>query len=302
MRALRVARRAALLLALAAMVLGVGDQDAVAPQATPELDVVVAVDRTTSMSALDDPSGSRISAVRRDLVELGDQIGPARFSVVTFGDSATLRLPPTSDRDVYRSEVASIQVERADGGKGSSLGLAAPLLEELFARSEKASIRRLPVLVFVSDGENTTPEEQASFRGLAGQTVAAAVLGYGTAEGGPMPLHRVGLDEVPPPAADPGPVVTVPETGEVAMSRLDGPNLELIAGELDAAYHPPSGAPSMAEVAAELAERAYADLEPGRPQRELRWLWALLVILLVLPELRTGWRLWLQARREAPDD
>ncbi|GAB3248531.1 VWA domain-containing protein [Nocardioides dilutus] len=301
MRALRVVRRLTLALALLALVLGLGDREAVAPQATPELDVVVAIDRTTSMSALDDPSGSRITAVRRDLVELGDQMGPARFSVVTFGESATLRMPATSDRDIYRGEVASIQVEHADGGAGSSVGLAVPLLEDLFDRSAESSTERLPVLVFVSDGENTSPDPQASFRGLAERTEASVVLGYGTVEGGTMPLRRVDLDETPPPASDPGPVVTVPETGEAAVSRLDDANLQRIADELGATYLPPAETRSMAEVATQLAERAYAGLEPGRPQRELRWLWALLVILLVLPELRTGWRFWLQARRENAD-
>lgn len=297
MRRVRIVRRVLLAVALLLLVLAPGDREAVAPEATPELDVVVAVDRTTSMSALDDPSGSRITAVRRDLVELGDQMGPARFSVVTFGESATLRLPLTSDRAIYRGEAASIQVERADDGAGSSVGLAVPLLEDLFERAAEAPGEGLPVLVFVSDGENTSPEEQASFRDLAGQTVAAVVLGYGTTDGGPIPLRRLDLDEPPPPAADPGPVVTVAETGEVAISRLDEANLQLIADELDATYHPPSETRSLAEVAAELAERAYADLEPGRPQRELRWLWALLVIALALPELRTGWRLWLSGRQ-----
>jgi Ca-activated chloride channel family protein len=301
MTALRVARRVALAVALLLLVLAPGDREAVAPEATPELDVVVAVDRTTSMSALDDPSGSRITAVRRDLVELGDQMGPSRFSVVTFGESAGLRLPFSSDRATYKGEAASIQVERADDGAGSSVGRAVPLLVDLFERASRADTERLPVLVFLSDGENTSPEEQASFRELAGQTVAAVVLGYGTAEGGVMPLERVGLDEDPPPASDPGPVVTDSATGAVAVSRLDGANLQLIADELDATYLPPGEDRSMAAVAAELAERAYADLEPGRPQRELRWLWALLVIALVLPELRTGWRLWLQARREGAD-
>jgi Ca-activated chloride channel family protein len=297
MRRVRLVRRVLLAVALLLLVLAPGDREAVAPQATPELDVVVAVDRTTSMSALDDPSGSRITAVRRDLVELGDQLGPAQLSLVTFGETATQRMPLTSDRTIYRGEAGSIQVERADDGAGSSVGLAVPLLEDLFDRAADAGGDRLPVLVFVSDGENTSPEEQASFRELAGQTVAAVVLGYGTAEGGPMPLVRVELDEVPPPAADPGPTVTVQETGEVAISRLDEANLRLIADELDATYLPPSETRSMAEVAADLAEQAYADLEPGRPQRELRWLWALLVILLALPELRTGWRLWLGGRR-----
>lgn len=301
MRRLRVVRRLALLLALVAMVLAPGDREAVAPQATPELDVVVAVDRTTSMSALDDPSGSRITAVRRDLVELADQLGPAQLSLVTFGESATRRVPLTSDRAVYQGEAASIQVERADDGAGSSVGRAVPLLEEILDQAAEVSGERLPVLVLVSDGEHTSPDAQESFRDLAGRTVAGVVLGYGTAEGGVMPLRRVGLDEASPPASDPGPVVTVPETGEAAVSRLDDANLRLIADELDATYLPPSGTRTMAEVAAGLAERAYADLEPGRPQRELRWLWALLALLLVLPELRTGWRLWLQGRREGAD-
>ena len=173
-----------------------------------------------------------------------------------------------------------------------------PLLEDLYDRAALAAGERLPVLVFVSDGEDTSPDEQASFQGLDERTVAAVVLGYGTDSGGEMPLRRVGLDEVPPSPANPGPTVTDARTGEPAVSRLDGANLALIAEELDGTYLPADAARDMGAVAAQLAEEAYADLEPGRPQRELRWLWALLVLLLVLPELRNGWRSWLDARRE----
>ena len=63
--------RVALLAAAAALFLGLGNRPAPKPQATPQLDVLVAVDRTASMSALDDPTGSRIIAARRDLTELG---------------------------------------------------------------------------------------------------------------------------------------------------------------------------------------------------------------------------------------
>ena len=55
----------------------------------------------------------------------------------------------------------------------------------------------------------------------------------------------------------------------------------------------------MAAVAADLQREAYADLPPVRAARQLGWLWGLLLLLLALPELRTGWRQWLEARREA---
>ena len=292
-------RRLALVLVLVAMLVGFGNREAPAAQRVPELDVLVAVDRTTSMSALDDPSGSRITAVRRDLTELGDQLDTVRFALISFGAKAEVELPFTSDRVAFADEVRSLQVEPADTGVGTSVGRPVRLIESELDRAAAADPTRIPVLVLVSDGENTAPTEQESFAGIADRVRAAVVLGYGSAEGGVMPLDRVAVDQQPPAAAQAAPLVTVRETGRPALSRLDEDNLRAIADQIGAAFVHRDGTQDVAAVGDALERAAYAELEPGRPERELRWLWAVLLLALVLPELRTGWRGFLAARREA---
>ena len=115
-------RRLALVAALLALLVGLGNRPAPEAQRLPALDVLVAVDRTTSMSALDDPSGSRLTAVRRDLTRLGELLDSASFSLLTFGQSTTLELPSTTDRVAYDDAVRTLQVEPATAGTGTSVG------------------------------------------------------------------------------------------------------------------------------------------------------------------------------------
>ena len=298
-RLLLVVRRIALVAALLALLLGLGNRDTAAPQRLPEIELLVAIDVTTSMSALDDPSGSRITAVRRDLVELVRHLDQVRLSVITFGRSADLRLPFTPDRLAYRDVVEAVQVERALAGVGSSVGRAVRPVRRALDDAAAAGSDRIPALVLVTDGENTVPGRQRSFTRVGDRVQAGVVLGYGTEAGGLMPVERVDVDEQPPAPDAVTALVTNRETGEPALSRLDSDNLLTIADELGAAYVPADGSQDLARVAAALETAAYADLEPGEPERELRWLWALLLLVLVLPELRAGWHRYLEARREA---
>ena len=292
-------RRAALVAALTALVLGLGNVGASSGPREPQLDVVVAVDLTTSMSALDDPSGSRITAVRRDLAELTERLRDSRIAIIGFGRENRVLLPLSPDRESTAEVVEALQVEQPTAGIGTSIGDVVPALRRQLARAATdADDDRLPVIVLVTDGENTRPGRQRSFARVGRRAGAAVVLGYGTAAGGVMPVRRVGVDEDPPPPGRAGPLITDARTGKAARSRRDAANLERIAGQLDGSYVEADGTQDMAAIARALEDAARPDVDPDRPARELRWLWALLVLLLVLPELRLGWRQYLEARRE----
>jgi Ca-activated chloride channel family protein len=287
-------RRLTLVAVLVAVLVGVGDHDA--PRATrlPELDVLVVVDLTTSMSALDDPTGSRITAARRDLVALGEQLESARFTVVTVGGDAKVVLPATSDRVAYEDIVQNLQVQPADAGIGSSADRFVALVDHLLARHPKG---RRPVLVYAGDGESTDRWDASLVGVLHGRLRAAAVLGYGTQQGGVMPLVRVAPDETPPAPAAAGALVPDPATGQAAVSRSSPATLATIADEVGGSYVVCDGSQDMTSVASAIQVTAYADLAPVRAARQLGWAWGLLLLLLVLPELRRGWRQWLEARR-----
>ena len=295
--ALVTLRRIALAAVLAAIVLGVGDRDVPRAGGLPELNVLVVVDRTTSMSALDDPTGSRITAARRDLIDLGRQLDSARFTVVTAGQDAHVELPPTSDRVAFEDAVGSLQVEAADAGSGSAVDRFVPVVDRLLDRQHRR--RLLPVLVYVGDGENTGGWDTRAVGALHGRLQAAVVLGYGTPEGGVMPLTRVDPGAAPPDPARAGPLVPDVTTGAPAVSHSSPTELEALAATTEGRYVPCDGSQDMALVATALQRDAYADLPPVRAARQLGWLWGLLLLLFAVPELRAGWRQWLEARREA---
>lgn len=295
-RASGAARWLAMAAVLGALALGVGDRDA--PQATrlPPLDLVVVVDRTTSMSALDDPAGSRITAARQDLTTLGENLESARFTLVTVGAKAQVVLPATSDRIAFEDAVAALQVEPAAAGTGSAPSRFVPLVQRLVDRIDASE--RLPVLVYVGDGEQTSDWDRSLLVRLRARFSAAAVLGYGTQAGGVMPLARVPVDARPPSVAAAGPLVPDVTTGEPAISRTDPDVLSEIARQVGGIYVQCDGTQDIAAVAQTLERRAYDDLEPAPAARQMGWLWALLLLLLGLVELRIGWRQWLEARRE----
>jgi Ca-activated chloride channel family protein len=290
-------RRLAVLGVLGALVLGVGDRDAPEAPPLPELEVLVVVDRTTSMSALDDPAGSRITAVRRDLTALGEELESARFTLVTVGASAQVVLPATADRVAYADAVGALQVEAPDAGSGSAAARFVPVVARLLDRFDPAS-GRLPVLVYAGDGEDTTDGDVSSLLELRGRFAAATVLGYGTTSGGVMPLARVAVDAEPPHPTDAGDLVPDVATGLPAISRAHPNTLTGIAEQVSGRYLRCDGTQDMGDVAARLQRAAYSDLGPVGAARQLGWFWGLLLLLLALPDLRTGWRQWLEARRE----
>ena len=216
--------------------------------------------------------------------------------MVTFGTSATLQLPFTSDRVAFDDEVSALQVEKPEAGAGSSIGLAAPMLAVELDRAETAHPDHVRVVVFVSDGESTAPGAQDSFAPVGQRISAGVVLGYGKETGGVMPVARVAVDQ-PAPSAQDVLLITDPKTGKPARSRLDSDNLTTVAYQLGATYVRGDGGQDMAAVAAELEAVALGRLGPSEPERELRWFWATLLLVLLLPELRRGWRMFWQAQR-----
>ena len=292
-----VLRRVAVVAVLVAIALRIGDLPAPRAQARPALEVVLAIDRTTSMSALDGPTGARIDAARADLEALVDDLPTARFSVVVFGARAETVVPFTTDGAAIDAELEAISTEAPTLGSGSSIGRPVGLLRAVLGGAEERQSDRRRLLVLASDGENTAPGPPETFAPLAPLLDATVVLGYGTREGGRMPLPA---DERLPGEGD---FIVDPATGQEALSRLDPGTLRTIAGDLDGQYVARNAASvdpaQMASVVDRLRGAAYADLGPAASRRDVGWAWALLLLALLVPELRLGWRSWLEARREA---
>lgn len=290
------ARRLAIVAVLAALFTGLGDRDAPQAERLPELDVIMVLDRTTSMSALDEPDGSRISAAVHDLGIFARELESARFTIITVGATADVVLPPTTDRFGLQTVLRDLTTEPADVGTGSFADRAVPevtgLLDDDEEDEEDEEDERLAVLVYAGDGEDTGGDPALRFGGLEDRLAGALVLGYGTRKGGVMPLVLLRGDE-----AETRTYVPDPATGEDAVSRSDPARLVAIADEVGGTHLEPESDQEVVTAADELQQRVYADLPPVEPARQLSWAWGLLLLLLALPDLRTGWRTWWAARR-----
>jgi Ca-activated chloride channel family protein len=257
----------------------------------PARQVLVVLDRTTSMSALDRPDGRpRLDGVRADLAALTDTLGGARFALVTWGRSVREVLPFTSDRAAFSQAVELTEAEDPRAGAGSSVDRPLPEVTEILRRAAEQHPERGLVLLVLSDGEDTSGDPPRSWASLAPLVDGGAVLGYGTAAGGTMPR-----DGGRPGA---GPLLVDPRTGEPAVSRLDEDNLRRIARDLGVPYLHRSTRGGLARWAASLPEpdatlrrRAAAPVDPA-------WVLGLLVLALALVELRRWWRELHAVRRE----
>ena len=296
---LLLVRRIGIVAALVLILLQPGFGTRAVPNQVSDIEVLVLVDRTRSMSALDYQDGPRIYGAQRDLADLADALPRARFALLTFGRDATLELPFTSDPSAFSTAIETLQLEGPFDGSGSRADRPLEELQETLARADEQHPDRRRILVYVGDGENTGDHEQASFADLEDLVDGVIVLGYGTEEGARMP-------EADDLSTDDG-YLYDQETRADAISRIDEDNLQTIADELVIGYAHRTEPGGMGAIADDF-EASYAtdDREDAPAKHDLTWVFGLLLLGLVLLELRSWWRaLWTShtalapARREA---
>ena len=284
--ALLLARRFGIVVVLALVLLQPGFGTRAAPSQLSDIELLVVVDRTRSMAALDYQDGPRIDGVKRDLTELADALPGARFALLTFGSEVTLELPFTSDPTSFSTAVETLRLEGPFDGSGSLADRPLEAMRDILERGDEQHPDRRRVVVYVGDGENTAEGDQASFEELEDLVDAGIVLGYGTEEGAKMPV----ADDL---STEDG-YVYDQGRNEDAVSRIDEDNLRAIADELDIDYAHRTEPGGMGAIADEF-EASYAldEGEDAPAKHDLTWLFGLVLLGLVLLELRSWWRaLW----------
>lgn len=191
---------------------------------SPGIDVVIMIDRTTSMAA-EDYAGRqrRLSGATDDLAQIVASVEGARLAVVVFDNNARIALPFTTDATAAVSLIDAIGWREVVYGNGTDISVGIPLAEDLLKSSKAQRPEVGRYLVYIGDGEQTIDQAPASFEPLRQYLDGGLVLGYGTADGGPMKTR--------PGSSD---YVTV--NGEIAYSRMNEANLVTIAEQLQVGY------------------------------------------------------------------
>ena len=152
---------AILLVALAAMIVGVARPRATLTVAKKEATIILALDVSRSMSAKD-VSPSRLQAAHAAASAFLTEVPEAfRIGVVAIGSNAVVALPPTTDRALARESLATLR-----RSEGTALGDAIALAIQLGQKQRTSSGESIPTaVVVISDGANqgsrTSPQAAA---------------------------------------------------------------------------------------------------------------------------------------------
>jgi Ca-activated chloride channel family protein len=145
---LRLLPFAILLVALAAMIVGVARPHATVSVKREEATVVFAIDTSRSMTA-PDVRPTRLAAAKEQASSFMDKIPPKyRVGVVAFGSRAVVALPPTQDRAVAQEALRALRP-----GEGTALGDAI-VLSALVGQKQRTADGGIPpeAILVISDG------------------------------------------------------------------------------------------------------------------------------------------------------
>ena len=152
---------AILLVALAALIVGVARPHAIVSVKREEATVLLAIDTSRSMGSAD-ISPSRLAAAQNAAYRFLNIIPPKfRVGVVQFSSRAQLAIAPTQDRNLVRAAIGSLRP-----GEGTAIGDAVVLSAELGQKQRAADGTTPPTTVLLisdgaRDGGRTTPTAAA---------------------------------------------------------------------------------------------------------------------------------------------
>ncbi|MDO4413102.1 VWA domain-containing protein [Cutibacterium sp.] len=245
-------------------------------------EVVVIVDRTTSMGATDYSGRPRMSGVTADLISLAAAMPSARVTVIASDNQARIALPPSTDPAALRTLAETLGWRETVNATGTDIGLAEPLARQMLvkARASRPSAKRY--LVYMGDGEQTASSAPHSFSDVSGLIDGGLVLGYGTTSGGTMPIR-------------PGATEKVTRNGSPAVSRANPQSLQTMAEQMGGRFVQRNGASTVTWWENPLQQPA--DPQSGHV-RHWAWWFAAAALVCEMADVWLSVRAWRRMRKE----
>ena len=204
------------LLALSGMVLAfakpVHDEEVPRERAT----VVMAIDTSLSMQA-DDISPSRIDGAKQAAADfVNDLPSEINLGLVSFNGVATVRVPPTTDRDLVTAAIDDLELDEATAIGDAIFASLQAIGTVLPDESGTAPPARI---VLMSDGETTAgrPDDQA-VEAARQEAVPVSTIAFGT---------QAGMIQIPP---DPT-LIPVPVNESALQTIADGTGGQFFSAE-----------------------------------------------------------------------
>ncbi|MGE0529319.1 MAG: VWA domain-containing protein [Bdellovibrionales bacterium] len=185
------------------------------------LEIMLVVDISNSMLA-EDARPSRLELAKRELTRFLDSLSGDKVGLVAFAGSAVLLSPLTNDKNALSMFLESLTPE-AVMTQGTSFTKA---LNESYQALHRGGLgndeehKATKIIVVASDGEETEKGGLETARKIAGEGVRIFTLGFGTEQGGRIPVRD-----------DRGNLVGYKkdQSGKIVISRSTGTALKELA-------------------------------------------------------------------------
>ena len=177
-------------------------------------DILVAVDTSRSMLAVDEPPNSRLTKARLATLDLAQFAKSDRLGLIAFAGSAFLQCPLTLDEFAFSQNVAGLDTEIIPQG-GTAIAEAIDTAIKAFEKSGENH----RVLVMITDGEDHEGDIELAIRRAQKAKLRVFTVGVGTPQG---EVIRVPDEQ--------GQLAFLKdESGNVVRSRLNEPLLKKVA-------------------------------------------------------------------------
>nr|WP_022867364.1 vWA domain-containing protein [Schaalia vaccimaxillae] len=216
-------------------------------------EVWLVVDRTGSMAAEDwDGKSPRIDGVRKDVKTIVEAMAGSKFTIMTWDSDVRTVLPLTTDLMAVDSYMKTFSQELSENSQGSSPDRPALGLAQALERSERNHPENIRAVFIFTDGETsnsdhwtaTTDAQESDWNAVAPYVDGGLVIGYGTEQGGPMKVKRLGPADASDSSQSAGGAADEDEYirdeslpgSPIAISKIDAEKLQAIAGRLAVSY------------------------------------------------------------------
>jgi Ca-activated chloride channel family protein len=150
------------------------------------VDVVFAIDVSKSMLA-EDIAPSRLEKAKLIVSGIIDKLGGDRVGIIVYAGSAYPLLPITTDHAAAKMFLDNAHPDLVSS-QGTAIGEALKLAQKFYDADEETG----KYLVILSDGEDHEEKAATLSDYIQGADIRTFTIGLGTAQGGPIPISKVG--------------------------------------------------------------------------------------------------------------
>lgn len=150
------------------------------------VDVVFAIDVSKSMLA-EDIAPSRLEKAKLIVSGIIDKLGGDRVGIIVYAGSAYPLLPITTDHAAAKMFLDNAHPDLVSS-QGTAIGEALKLAQTYY----DADVETGKYLIILSDGEDHEEKAATLSDYIQGADIRTFTIGLGTAQGGPIPISKIG--------------------------------------------------------------------------------------------------------------